>query len=175
MRSAAAMLLMAFAHAALGQDAAASAAARMRAAAEAVVAAFPAAARTQLIRSFDDRDRVDWHYTPRNRNGVSLKGLDARSRDAVHALLRTGLSAAGHRKVVNIIELELVLREIETFGAMRDPEKYSIVLFGAPHPSAPWGWRFEGHHLSLSFTLRGDAAIATTPSFLGANPAEVPK
>jgi hypothetical protein len=174
MRSAAAMLLMAFAHAALGQDAAASAAARMRAAAEAVVAAFPAAARTQLIRSFDDRDRVDWHYTPRNRNGVSLKGLDARSRDAVHALLRTGLSAAGHRKVVNIIELELVLREIETFGAMRDPERYHLTIYGAPSRSDAWGWRFEGHHLSLNFTLAGDRFVVDTPSFLGSNPARVP-
>ena len=42
------------------------------------------------------------------------------------------LSAAGYRKVVNIIELELVLREIETFGLMRDPERYHLTIYGTP-------------------------------------------
>jgi hypothetical protein len=174
MRSVAAMLLVAFANAASGQDdPAASVAARMRVAAEAVVAAFPATAREQLIRPFEDRDRLDWHYTPRQRNGVALKGLDARSRDAIHALLRTALSAAGYRKIVNIIELELVLREMETFGAMRDPERYHLTVYGAPSRSDAWGWRFEGHHLSLNFTLAGDRFVVDTPSFLGSNPARV--
>src|SRR5262249_24838350 len=75
-----------------------------------------------------------------------------------------------------IIELELVLREMEfAMALMRDPEKYSIVFFGQPAADSPWGWRFEGHHLSLSFTLSGDRVVASTPSFLGANPAEVKK
>src|SRR5688572_18922458 len=75
----------------------------------------------KVVRAFDDRDRLDWHYTPRSRNGVALKELDSRGRDGVHSLLKEALSATGYRKVVNIIELELVLREIETFGLMRDP------------------------------------------------------
>jgi hypothetical protein len=174
MRSVAALLLTAFAHAALGHDAATSSvASRMREAAEAVVSTLPAAARAQLARPFDDRDRVEWHYTPRNRNGVALKALDATSRDAVHALLRTALSASGYRKVVNIIELELVLREIEMFGAMRDPERYHLTIYGTPGRTAAWGWRFEGHHLSLNFTLAGDRWAVDAPSFFGANPATV--
>ena len=167
------MLLMAFAHTALAQDGAGGVAARMRAATEAVVAALPGSVRAQLLRPFDDRDRLDWHYTPRSRNGVALKGLDAPSRDAVHALLRTALSASGYRKVVNIIELELVLREIETFGSMRDPERYHLTIYGTPSSTQAWGWRFEGHHLSLNFTLAGDRFVADTPSFLGSNPAQV--
>src|SRR5688500_1641530 len=172
-----ALLLLFAALQAMGQDkshSSAGAAARMRAAAERLLTALPERERAAMLRPFDDRDRVDWHYTPRSRNGVSLRELDGGAREAVHALLRQALSAAGHSKVVNIIELELVLREIETFGLMRDPQKYSVVFFGTPHASTPWGWRFEGHHLSLSFTLRGDAAVATSPSFMGANPAEVP-
>lgn len=145
----------------------------MRAAAEALVAAADARQRSRLVLPFADAARTDWHYTPRSRPGLALAELDAGQRDAVHRLLRTALSAVGHRKVVNIIELELVLREIETFGLLRDPGKYFIVFFGAPDARTPWGWRFEGHHLSLSFTLRGDAGVATTPSFFGANPAEV--
>jgi hypothetical protein len=149
--------------------------AAMRNAASALIGAVDPAKRGRLVLPFGDEKRVDWHYTPRSRPGLSFADLDAAQREAVHRLLRTALSAAGHRKVVNIIELELVLRELETFGLMRDPEKYFVVFFGAPHASTPWGWRFEGHHLSLSFTLRGDAAIAATPSFMGANPAAVPK
>jgi hypothetical protein len=104
-----------------------------------------------------------------------MKELDARGREAVHALLKTALSASGYRKATNIIELELVLREIETFGLMRDPERYHLTVYGKPDATAAWGWRFEGHHLSLNFTLAGDKAAAESPSFFGANPATVPK
>jgi hypothetical protein len=69
----------------------------------------------------------------------------------------------------------LVLRELETFGLMRDPERYHLTIYGKPDAKAAWGWRFEGHHLSLNFTLAGDTAAADTPSFFGANPAMVPK
>ena len=149
-------------------------AAKMRSAAQAMLASVDAGKREKLALPFADEKRTDWHYTPRSRPGLSFADLDAAQRDAVHKLLRTALNAAGHRKVVNIIELELVLRELEAFGLFRDPEKYYLVFFGTPDAAKPWGWRFEGHHLSLSFTLRGDA-VATTPSFFGANPAEVPK
>jgi hypothetical protein len=147
--------------------------ARMRAAAQALVASVDAPKRTRLVLDFKGDDRTDWHYIPRSRVGLSFADLDAVQRGLVHRLLRTGLSAVGHGKVVNIIELELVLREIETFGLMRNPEKYFVAVFGTPDAKAPWGWRFEGHHLSLNFTVRGDTAVATTPSFFGANPAEV--
>ena len=149
--------------------------ARMRSEAQALIASVDAGKRSRLVLPLADGQRTVWHYTPRSRPGLSFADLDSAQREAVHRLLRSALSAAGHRKVVNIIELELVLREIETFGLLRDPEKYFVVFFGAPGASAPWSWRFEGHHLSLNFTLRGDSAVATTPSFFGANPAEVRK
>jgi hypothetical protein len=158
-----------------GPHSSAAAAARMRVAAERVLAALPPDARAKVSRPFDDRDRTDWHYTPRSRNGVALKELDARGRDAVHALLEEALSASGYRKVVNIVELELVLRELETFGLMRDPERYHLTVYGTPDATAAWGWRFEGHHVSLNFTLGGDKIAVDAPSFLGANPADVPR
>ena len=118
------LLLMGLAAAAAAQDKSTSVGGRRRE--DARIGRAPArraarkAARRPCGRS-TTATALDWHYTPRSRNGVALKELDARGRDAVHALLRTALSAAGYRKVVNIIELELVLREIETFGLMRDP------------------------------------------------------
>jgi hypothetical protein len=151
----------------------AAVAARMHGAVERLLAALPEQARAQAVRTFDDRDRIDWHYTPRSRNGISLKELDAPAREAVHGLLRIALSESGYRKVVNIIELELVLREIETFGWTRDPDRYHLTVYGFPDRERRWGWRFEGHHLSLNFTLAGGKTVADAPSFLGANPATV--
>jgi hypothetical protein len=171
------LLLSGLAVTAVAQDRAAPSsvvAVKMRESAERFLASLSERQRSTAMRGFDDRDRVDWHYTPRSRNGISLKELDSRGRDAVHALLKTALSAAGYRKVVNIIELELVLRELETFGLMRDPERYHVTFYGAPSRTERWGWRFEGHHLSLNFTLAGDRVAVDTPSFFGANPATVP-
>ena len=177
MRAVLALVLAVLAPTAAAQGAPASppeaVAARMRVAAEQLLAALPEPAREKVARPFDDRDRTDWHYTPRSRNGVALKELDRAGRDAVHALLREALSAAGYRKVVNVVELELVLREIEAFGLMRDPERYHLTIYGTPGRTAAWGWRFEGHHVSLNFTLAGDRTVVDTPSFLGANPATV--
>jgi len=171
------VLLSGFALSAVAENDAAPSAAvavRMRESAERFLAALPERQRATAMRTFDDRDRVDWHYTPRSRNGISLKELDATARAAVHTLLRTALSATGYRKVVNIIELELVLRELETFGLMRDPERYHVTFYGTPSRTERWGWRFEGHHVSLNFTLAGDRFAVDTPSFFGANPATVP-
>src|SRR5262249_8248063 len=77
-------------------------------------------------------------------------------------------------KAVNIFRLEEVLRRLETFGLMRDPDNYAFTLFGAPGSSSPWGWRLEGHHLSLNFTLVPGKPVAMTPAFFGAHPGPVP-
>ena len=145
----------------------------MREQVQKLLAALPEKSRAQAMKPFEDRDRLDWHYTPRSRNGLSLKEMRQEDREAVHALLRTALSAPGYRKLTNIIELELVLREIETIGWMRDPERYHLTVYGMPDAAKRWGWRFEGHHLSLNFTLAGDKMAVDTPSFFGANPATV--
>jgi hypothetical protein len=171
-----AAFLLAAAAAAFAHDAphpTSAAASRMRQAAGRLLAALPEGARAKAVRPFGDRDRLDWHYTPRSRNGIALKELDAKGRAAVHELLQEALSAAGYRRVVNIIELEIVLREIEAFGLMRDPERYHLTMYGTPGAKQAWGWRFEGHHLSLNFTLAGDRIAVGAPSFFGANPAQV--
>src|SRR5688572_20226492 len=102
------VLMMGLAAAAAAQDKmhpSAPVAAKMRVSVERFVTALPEKSRAQAVRPFEDRDRVDWHYTPRSRNGVPLKDLDPAAREAVHGLLRIALSASGYRKAVNIIEL----------------------------------------------------------------------
>jgi len=148
-------------------------AARLRASAAEFTARLDSARRAQLVLPFDDAARTDWHYTPRSRPGVSLAQLTPVEREALHAMLQVALSQAGHQRVRDIIELERVLKAIEfALSFLRDPEKYSLVLFGDPDPVKPWGWRFEGHHVSLSFTIVGNH-IAASPTFFGANPARV--
>jgi hypothetical protein len=92
-------------------------------------------------------------------------------RDAAMALLKTGLSAAGVEKAESIRRLELVLRAMEKRDS-RDPEMYFLTVFGDP-AGANWAWRYEGHHLSQNWTIARGKAVASSPAFFGANPADV--
>jgi hypothetical protein len=127
--------------------------------------------------TFDDAERFDFHFVPRSRNGVPLKELSSSQRDAVMTLLKSSLSEQGFKKATSIIQLENVLREIEGRGSSdtyRDPLNYSITIFGTPSKTAPWGWRLEGHHISLNFSSINASLESSTPSFFGSNPAIVP-
>jgi Protein of unknown function (DUF3500) len=143
-------------------------------AASAWLSALPADVRRRAVFAFGDTERTNWGYVPRRREGVPFKDMAPAARAAAHELMKASLSAVGYSKTVNVIRLESVLRQLETFGAlMRDPDSYAVTVFGVPGPGAPWGWRLEGHHLSLNFTLVPGKPVAVTPAFLGANPAEV--
>jgi hypothetical protein len=144
------------------------------AAARAFLSTLRPALRREALFPFADADRRNWHYVPRRRKGVSLKEMNQRERAAAHALLRAALSARGYEKATGVVALEGILREMETFGWSRDPELYWMTVFGEPSDAAPWGWRFEGHHLSLNFSSAGRDLVAATPAFYGANPARVP-
>jgi hypothetical protein len=63
------------------------------------------------------------------------------------------------------------LRAIENRNS-RDPEMYFFTIFGDPN-AARWGWRYEGHHMAQNWTVSAGKAVATSPAFFGANPAEV--
>ena len=149
--------------------------AAMAGAATAFLGALPDDARRRAVIAFADKERFNWHYVPRGREGLPFKAMPAPARAAAHELMKASLSAVGYAKAVNVIRLETVLRQLETFGGLlRDAENYSVTVFGAPDSTAaPWGWRLEGHHLSLNFTLVPGKPVAVTPAFFGANPAEV--
>src|SRR5262249_4525907 len=120
-------------------------------------------------------ERRNWHYIPKSRSGVAFKDMSPAARAAAHELMKAALSGAGYAKAVNVVKLEEVLRQLETFGGfLRDPEKYYVSVFGAPEVMTSWGWRLEGHHLSFNFTLVPGRPVSVTPAFFGANPAEVP-
>lgn len=121
-----------------------------------------------------DDERLNWHFIPRERKGIAFGELDSAQRNLAHGLLASGLSQRGYLKATTIISLEEILKSVEQGrGPVRDAERYFVSIFGTPHAEKAWGWRVEGHHLSLNFTVAGGANIAVTPSFLGSNPAEV--
>jgi len=149
-------------------------AARMVQAAGAFLEALSPAQQKTARFPFEDDERFDWHYVPRGRDGLALKDMTEDQRNLALALLNTGLSRSGYWKSTTIMKLEAVLREIETWNIRgRDPEKYFFSLFGQPSETGTWGWRVEGHHLSLNFTIVKGHLFATAPRFLGANPANV--
>jgi hypothetical protein len=123
---------------------------------------------------FEDAERRNWHYVPRARAGVPIEAMGAEAKAAVHDLLRHALSEVGYRKAAGIMALEEPLGLIENHQRhYRHPENYSVTIFGEPG-RLPWGWRIEGHHLSLNFTAVTEELFGVTPSFWGANPARVP-
>ena len=133
--------------------------------------------RSKATFKFEDDTRFEFRFTPRARTGLPLKDMSEAQRAKAHALLKTGLSVRGYATATTIIDLETVLRAIEPprtgpNAIVRDPELYFVSIYGDPGKS-PWGWKFEGHHISVNFTLVDDKPVVFAPSFFGSNPAVV--
>ena len=127
--------------------------------------------RAKAQYAFDAEERFNWHFIPRERKGLPLKEMTPAQREAAFALLKTGLSASGFSRAESIRSLELVLRAMENRNS-RDPEMYFFTVFGTPDAPS-WAWRYEGHHAAQNWTVARGKAVATSPAFFGANPAEV--
>lgn len=125
---------------------------------------------------FEDEERYNWHFVPRDRNGLSFNDMNDKQRAAGLALLKASLSEQGYQKANNIMALENILREVENRPAddkYRDPLNYYISIFGTPEEKQIWGWRLEGHHISINFSSLDGEVVSSTPTFWGSNPAIV--
>ncbi len=131
--------------------------------------------RTKAAFPFKSEERSNWYFIPKVREGLTLKAMTPAQRALAHTLLNSGLSAQGYQKVTNIISLEPILKELEgpTGAMVRDGELYYVSIFGTPEAAGTWGWRVEGHHCSVNFTIVKGEVFSGTPSFFGTNPAEV--
>lgn len=139
--------------------------------------------RAEAVFKFAHATRTVWHFFPDNafareygyaRKGVSYKAMAPEQRRLADALLAAGLSQAGFAKVMAVQTLEEILRLLEkdTTGN-RDIDKYYYSIFGTPSLEGTWGFRVEGHHVSLNFTFKEGRLISASPTFLGANPHRV--
>ena len=136
------------------------------------------ARRAKAVFDFADQaERTRWYYTPNPRNGLPMNEMTRAQQRLTLQLVAIGLSRTGYATAATIMGLEAVLDAVEEWrhpAAVRDPARYYLTVFGQPGAMALWGWRFEGHHVSLHYTLAGNRIIAPTPTFFGSNPAEVP-
>jgi hypothetical protein len=152
-----------------------SSSAAMATAAEKFLASLTPEQRQQATFQFDSAERLRWHFVPQfERNGLQVKAMTEPQRKLAHELLKTGLSDRGYTTYTQIMQLENILKAQEKGGGpTRDPEGYRFSVFGTPSAKGTWGWRVEFHHISLHFDVVNGTAISSTPSFAGANPAEV--
>ena len=159
--------------------------AAMADAATKLLASFTSEQRQEASFPFDSSEREHWGFVPTEmfpRHGLILGKMSEPQRKLAHDLLRSGLSQKGYLTASSIMDLEIVLRGIEDAGGgdaargvrmERNPVKYFFSVFGTPSPKGAWGWRVEGHHVSLNFTIVDGTIVASAPSFFGSNPAEV--
>jgi len=146
----------------------------MATAANNFLAALTPEQRAKAAFEWKSEERFDWHFIPKPRKGLPFKEMTSAQRSLGQALLSSGLSQRGFAKAATIISLEQVLFDLDDSAPLRNAEMYYVSIFGEPGKGA-WGWRVEGHHLSLNFAVQGDEVLAVTPSFFGSNPAEVMK
>jgi hypothetical protein len=156
---------------------------RMASAASNFLALLTPDQRARTVYPADNEERFNWHFVPKERNGITFKEMDGAQQKLAHALLASGLSREGYGKAVSIMALERILFQIEntTRRFPRDPDLYHVTVFGEPSDAKPWGWRVEGHHVSVNMLVvpgqegKSSLAVASTPHFFGANPARVPE
>ena len=142
-------------------------------AAKAYLAALSTEQRGHTKFPLDSPERMNFHYTPVPRQGLALREMNSAQRHLADVLLSTGLSSQGIIKAHTIMSLEEVLKVVEKgTGPERDPDKYFVSIFGEPAAAGTWGFRFEGHHVSLNYIIV-DGHLVSSPTFFGSNPAQV--
>jgi hypothetical protein len=156
---------------------------RMASAGQKFVKSLSAEQKKKALFDFDSKERTNWNFVPlqdknkkATRKGLPLEDMTAEQKQFVMDMLAAGTSKSGYKKAITIMSLESILHDLEKpkGGSMvRDPNWYFVTIFGEPGAKGKWGWRIEGHHLSLNFTLDNGQIAAVTPTFYGANPAVV--
>lgn len=129
----------------------------------------------KCVFPFDHNIREIWSFLPGSmipRPGLKLSDLSLDQRGLLFNLLQTSLSEVGYKKVQQIMGLENVLAELEGDKEFRNADNYFVSFYGSPAKDSLWAWSFEGHHLSLKFTITPNGT-AVVPRFMGASPATI--
>lgn len=157
--------------------------AKMVSAAQKFLTSLDAKQKARTVIAFDSPERTNWWFVPREdgkkhsiRKGLPLMDMTADQKKAALDLLATGTSAKGYVQATTIMSLEGILREQEAGKKgtpVRNPEWYFFTVFGTPANKGKWGWRVEGHHLSVNFTVEDGVVKSATPFVFGANPAQI--
>jgi hypothetical protein len=146
----------------------------------------------RAMLNFNDTARVKWNNLPvglRARAGINIGSMADEQRRLVHRMLSASLSSQGYLKATSIMHLDNLLNMyVDTLHSrkemndtlyqfMRDlkwsHQNYYLAFFGNPATDKDWGYKLEGHHLSVNFTFH-DQELSVTPMFVGTDPAEYP-
>ena len=125
--------------------------------------------------AFGDKTRDVWHFFPNwaKRSGIPLSKLSKKQREPVMQMLSLLLTSDAFQEQENIRLIHGLKKDL---NAPNNPRHlYFISIFGKPSVKSTWGWRFEGHHLSINCTLGGGKNFSVTPSFWGSSPIKVTK
>src|SRR5262249_10776536 len=105
---------------------------------------------------------------------LRLEEMTAAQKEMARELIKTGTSDSGYKTALTIMSLESILNKLGKGKASgRNPEGDFFTIYGTPAKTGKGGWRVEGHHLCLNFTLEDGKIVSATPAFFGANPATV--
>lgn len=149
----------------------------MREKATAFLAGLDENQRNAAVMPFEGSGRKAWNFMLGSRRapGLALEQMTDAQKDLALDLLATGTSKLGLEKAMNIMLQQDILRDEWGKGSPdRNRERFSVQVYGTPAASGAWSWRWEGHHLSLTFTLVDDEVISTTPSSFSSEPNTVP-
>ena len=150
----------------------------------------PLQKKTALL-SFNDTARIKWNNLPvglRARAGMSIGSMSDEQRKLLHRILSVSLSSQGYLKATGIFHLDNLLnmyydslflnnkidstRHRMMQNLKWSHQNYYLAFFGLPSDTM-WGYKIEGHHLSVNFTFVKNK-LSVTPFFIGTDPAEYP-
>ena len=118
--------------------------------------------------SFEDSLRERWERLPGKRMGLKLSHFNGDQKIAFHELLRSCLSTQGYLTATSIMFNEDIQQKFEPNLGRNE---FWVMIFGIPGENTFWGFKLEGHHLSLNFTFMGNQMIANSPLLMSTNPA----
>ncbi|MCB9879559.1 MAG: DUF3500 domain-containing protein [Planctomycetes bacterium] len=125
-------------------------------------------------RPLDDPEAMAWQFVPGRYAGIELGAMEPVQRSFARDVVRAMLSDVGFGRLVAVMDLENVLREMEAGPGKdvshRDPGRYSLLICGRPAVDGTFVVRFQGHHVSLRMAVVDGVLAGFTPHFLGANP-----
>ncbi len=140
------------------------------------IALLSEAQKTETVFPFDVEERYNFHFVPMKRRGITFNEMNPQQHKLALDLLRSCVGEETFEKTNEIMQLEIVLKELENRKLednYRDPGNYHFMIFGNPSSKNIWGWRFEGHHISFNFSFNKKTLVSGTPGFMGSNPAIV--
>src|SRR6478752_553372 len=146
--------------------------------------------RQVALLDFKDTARMKWNNLPvglRARAGISIGNMTEEQRKLLHRILSASLSSQGYLKATGVMHLDNLLNMwVDTAYSRQEfndtvrqilidlkwsHRNYYLAVFGLPS-DVNWGFKIEGHHLSVNLTFTGDK-ISVTPWFIGTDPAEM--